>query len=78
VYDLCHDRCACLAGHKPLIKSEFLLCGGLGDGTGLVYFLSSARLSLPPVCVCVRLTCFLHTTLCFLHNPNMLLACHII
>lgn len=32
--DLCHDRCACLAGHKELIKFYFWVSRG-GDGTGL-------------------------------------------
>ncbi|CAN6886420.1 unnamed protein product, partial [Brassica oleracea] len=60
VYDLCHDRCACLAGHKPLIKREFLFCGGMGDGTGLGNILSfSGSPSLWSVCACVSLFTFL-------------------
>ncbi|KAH0877916.1 hypothetical protein HID58_065310, partial [Brassica napus] len=36
--------------HKPLIKREFLFCGGMGDGTGLEH------------ASCIPTLCFLHTT----------------
>lgn len=46
-YGLCHDRCACMAGQKNLIKVFICLFSG-GDGTGIILLLYFITPALPP------------------------------
>ena len=45
-YGLCHDRCACMAGQKNLIKVFIFLFSG-GDGTGIILLLFFITPALP-------------------------------
>lgn len=71
-YGLCHDRCACMAGQKNLIKVFIFLFSG-GDGTGIILLLFFITPALPLLVSGVFLPSFFCLVFLFF-SPTLTLA----